>query len=500
VTSPLTGYFPDAPGLTGRIGGPLGKRARIGGVWYDPVPWTIGAALVSWLILMLRQAPCIRSDSDETINTFPRLCYSDISVLYLNRAPLHEGGNVWASDPPLEYPPLIGYFITFTRWMAGLLGAKVEPGVSGADLLHATNLFFAVSAVLLFGCFMALVVIHLRLGAKAAVRHTQGIRLRAWDAVFVAFSPAIMTAALINWDLLAVMLTSLSLLLWARRLPLPAGIIAGIACAAKFYPVALVPVLLLLCVRAGKGRAFLLFFSGGVVSWLALNLPLLLTDRAGWAYFYSYNATRGADLGSIWYVMQLAGVEWSGPFIVSALEVVCIAIGGVFIIMEVLDAPRRPRVPQVMLLVLVVFLAFNKVYSPQYVLWLLPFVVLARPKALDIAIWSGAELLYFLAIWGFLGGVLGPGTGADRLYWLVVVLRVAVQFWVFGRVVHDIRNPWDDPVRMPYVDDPLGGVLDHEPDAAWVQAKRARPAMLFENSATDAGEFQQESEAVDGEE
>jgi hypothetical protein len=433
----------------------------------------VGAALVSWLIVMVRQVPCIQSDPGETINVFPRLCYSDISVLYQNRAALREGGSVWSGDPPLEYQPLTAYFIAFTRWVAGLLGAKIAPEADGAELLHATNLFFALSAVLLFGCFMALVVIHLQLGAKVAARHTQGIRRRAWDAVFIALSPAIMTAALINWDLLAVMLVSLALLLWARRRPILAGMVWGIACSAKLYPLLLLVALLLLCARAGKGRAFLQFLAGGLGVWLLLNLPLLLTDATSWSYFYVHIATRGADLGSLWYVLQLAGVKWSGPLVVTVLEIVCTALAGVLIIMEVLDAPRRPRVPQVMLLLLIAFLVCSKEYAPQYALWLLPLVVLARPKLWDIAVWSVSELLYFLAIWGFLGGVIGPGTGADRLYWLIVVLRSAVQIWIFIRVVQDMRHPWDDPVRMPYVDDPLGGVLDHEPDAAWVQAKRA---------------------------
>jgi uncharacterized membrane protein len=45
-----------------------------------------------------------------------------------------------------------------------------------------------------------------------------------------------------------------------------------------------------------------------------------------------------------------------------------------------LAAPRRPRLPQLCFLVLAAFLITNKVWSPQYVVWLVPLAVLARPR------------------------------------------------------------------------------------------------------------------------
>ena len=75
----------------------------------------------------------------------------------------------------------------------------------------------------------------------------------------------------------------------------------------------------------------------------------------------------------------------------------------------------------------------NKVYSPQYVLWLLPFVVLARPRWRDWLVFTVGELVYFVAIWWHLGGLLSPGDGsADRVYWLAVLARLATQAWVVG--------------------------------------------------------------------
>ena len=67
-----------------------------------------------------------------------------------------------------------------------------------------------------------------------------------------------------------------------------------------------------------------------------------------------------------------------------------------------LAAPRRPRLPQLCFLVLAAFLMTNKVWSPQYVVWLLPLVVLARPRLWPYLLWQVAEVTYFLAIWGYL--------------------------------------------------------------------------------------------------
>ena len=140
----------------------------------------------------------------------------------------------------------------------------------------------------------------------------------------------------------------------------------------------------------------------------------------------------------------------------------CVLVG-----LLVLLAPRRPRFGAVAFLVVAAFLMTNKVYSPQYVLWLLPFVVLARPRWRDWWVFTVGELVYFVAIWWHLGGELSPGDGGqDRVYWFAVVLRLATEAWVVVMVVRDALRLERDPVRA-LLDDPTGGVLDGAADTAW---------------------------------
>ena len=461
----------DVPGWTARVGGPLGRHATVTrSVWFDPVPWTIIASLFTWVVLMARQVPCWQKVVGEVPNSYAGMCYSDIPILYQNRFNMWSGGPLFGdgatpATPAFEYPTLTGGFVWVARWLAERFGAVIGVSATAQDKLAAANIFWAVNAVMLAVCFGFLVWAHLQMGRDSASPHTNGIAVRAWDALFVAAAPTVMLAGLINWDLFAVALTSVGLLLWSRSHPLAAGTVIGLAAAAKFYPFALLAVFLLLCLRAGRLRTWGVFMAGFTVTWLAANLPLMLSNLPGWKYFWTFNAGRGPDLGSLWYVLTLMGIPIPN---VSVAELTCLVLGGGFIIGVTLSAPKRPRIGQVALLVMVVFLAFNKVYSPQYVLWLLPFVVLARPVMFDLLVFTVAESLYFFSVWGFLNGVLGIGTGPDRLYWLAVGLRIGVQVWLAARVVRDMWQPWLDPVRGPFVDDPIGGVLNHAPDARWL--------------------------------
>ncbi|WP_261561591.1 glycosyltransferase family 87 protein [Frankia tisae] len=149
-------------------------------------------------------------------------------------------------------------------------------------------------------------------------------------------------------------------------------------------------------------------------------------------------------------------------------------------------APRRPRLPQVLFLLVVAFLLSNKVFSPQYTIWLLPLVALARPRWRLFLLWQACEAwVLFTRFMHFIYNDTQGRRGIDRGWFVgAVALRDLVLLIMAGFVIREILHPWADIVRtggwaqpadrltadrpaaldLGAVDDPAGGVLDHAPD------------------------------------
>ena len=421
--------------------------------------------LLVYLAGTVFRLPCRITAVGQAPDHFKLLCYSDIGLLYSLRG-LMQGNTPYLDSgdyPVLEYPVLTGWFLDFERRIAQVLGAPIGPALTDQQKVDSTLLFVDVNLVILGLLFLVTI--------WAQVRTVPG---RPWDAMMLAASPCVAATALINWDFLPIALTALGIMFWARRKPGMAGVMLGLGMAAKLYPLLLLGPLFLLCLRARRLNQFAVALGTFVLSWTAANLPALILAPREWLSFWTFNSDRAGDLGSIWYVFSLAGAPVDHLNLVSGglFALACLAIGVLIML-----APQRPRVGSVAFLVIAAFLMTNKVYSPQYVLWLLPLLILARPRWRDWLVFTAGELIYFVAIWWHLGGLLSPGNGsADRVYWLAVLIRLATEAYVVALVVRDLWHPERDPVRENMVDDPSGGVLDGAPDADWLRWMRGEPA------------------------
>jgi uncharacterized membrane protein len=271
---------------------------------------------------------------------------------------------------------------------------------------------------------------------------------------------------------------------WAARRPALAGALLGLAVAAKFYPLVVFGPLLLLSLRTGQLRAFAKTLAAALAAWLVVNVPVMIIAFHGWSWFYVFSKERGADWGSIWYYFEYKHVPLFGDSQVGTLNLlsaVSLALSLAGIAWFALAVPRRPRLPQLCFLVLAAFLITNKVWSPQYVIWLVPLAVLARPRLWPYALWQLAEIGYFLGIWSYLlfltrnGQVIAGYNGMQPSWYFTLLLaRLVAVLIMCAWIVRDILHPEQDVVRLDGVDDPAGGIFDGAPDRFVLSFPRLR--------------------------
>ena len=407
------------------------------------VPVLVVASLLGSMLAFASKAACWGGDWNSYLKQFQAHCYTDIYPLYFGEG-LAAGKPPYLGHP-VEYPVVIGGVMQAAAW---LVRPVTDPYLRG-------QAFFDVTIGILAVCTVVAVLATAALAGPA----------RRWTALLVALAPGLVLGSFINWDLVAVALTAAGMLAWARSRQVLAGVLLGLAVATKFYPLLFLGPLGLLCLRAGRLRQFAVTATAAVAAWLAVNLPVMIAAPAGWARFYQLSSSRGADWGSIWYFFQTRHWPLLGTTSVGVLNLLSLAVFAaacLALAVLILAAPRRPRAAQVFFLVLAVFLLSNKVWSPQYVCWLVPLAVLARPRRWSYALWQAAEVGYFFAIWAYLITVSVPGSPggiSPALYFTALLARFATVALLSGLVVADILRPDRDAVRSAGDDDPAGGVL-----------------------------------------
>ncbi|RKS79318.1 uncharacterized protein DUF2029 [Actinomadura pelletieri DSM 43383] len=445
------------------------------------IPVLTGLTALMGLLGWLQKQPCASANFDF-IKTTTNACYTDIYPLYYVRG-LNDGkvpyfDSFTGSDTIhyVEYPVLSGGFMQLVAWLVKPFGVD-ERGMAFFNVTVLILIVLAIVAVL----------------ATAYVAGRRSLR----TGLMVALSPALLLTASINWDLLAVALSALALAAWSARRPTLAGALLGLAIAAKFYPLLFLGPLILLCIRAAQWRAMGRMLVGTAAAWLLVNLPVMIFAWDGWREFYSFSQKRGVDWGSIFFYLQDHGLEKA----TSDTETLNLLGTGTFLVLAAgiavltFVAPTRPRLPQLMFLVLVAFMLPNKVWSPQYVLWLLPLAVLARPKLPAFVVWQLGEIAYFFGIWWFLLSVSAQTPGQDLsgtmsavlsldapdgginedVYHLALFARFVTVLALAALVVWDVLRPSSDLIRADGADDPSGGFLDGADDViALNRLKRRR--------------------------
>jgi uncharacterized membrane protein len=491
--------------LSNVVGGPVGRHAVIGRTAVlTPVRVMFVIALVFLALGWSTKAPCLQTTGSgpgdqrvanwENQRSYYELCYSDTVPLY--GAELLSQGRFpykssWieqdgAGKPQTRYDgrPAVRYME-----YPVLTGVYQYVSMALAKTYTTFSKLVALPVVAEVVVFFDVAALGLALAWLATLWATAGLAgRRVWDAALVGASPLVIFQIFTNFDALATALAVGGLLAWARRRPVLAGVLIGLGVAAKLYPLLLLGPLLVLGIRTGRLRELARTAAATVATWLLVNLPVLVLFPRGWSEFFRLNARRGDDMDSLYNVVKSftgwpgfdSGLGfWQPPQMLNMVVLVlfvlcCAAIGYV-----ALTAPRRPRVPQLAFLVVAAFLLTNKVWSPQFSLWLVPLAVLALPHRRILLAWMTIDALVWVPRMYYLYSV--PDRGLPQQWFTAtVLLRDIAVLALCALVVRQIYRPEEDLVRWGgRVDDPAGGVFDRAGDAppGWL-APWLRPARL----------------------
>ena len=427
--------------------------------------------------------PCLRTatlSSGQVVldwndwHEYRTYCYSDTIPLYgLER--LQQGGfpykTAW-QDPGtgqtryMEYPVVTGllqYGVTVLTKDYLRHSGEVNP-----DPPEVIDYFLIMAAVLAVAWLLAVIA-------------TVPLAARPGDVALMALSPLVAVHAFTNFDTLAVALACGGMLAWARGRPVLAGLLLGLGAAAKLYPLLVLGPLLVLCWRAGKLAPWRQAAAGTAFGWLAVNLPIAVLYPRGWWEFFRLNSVRLADHDSVYYAVSVL-TGWAGfdgpvapgqsPRILNLVSFGLFAMCCAGIAWIGLTAPRRPRLASLVFLVVAAFLLTNKVWSPQYSLWLVPLAVLALPRWLPVLLWMIVDAYLWVPRLGYFLNLYVPGQGNSvQAFVTVVLVRDLLVLVLCGLVIRTVYRPGTDVVRRDR-DDPAGGPLDGAPDAQRVELAR----------------------------
>ena len=336
-------------------------------------------------------------------------CYSDLPALYDARGLVDHIWPYSSATNSVEYPPLTGVVMWVT--------AIITPRGYNSD-----KYYFLINIALLALLFIAIALI------------VSKINPNKW--YLLPLLPAVIASMYINWDLWAV-LSALAAIYWFdRKRYLLSSTVLAISIATKFFPVVLLIPIVTIFIHRREFKAAIRYLAQTTLIWIVLNAPFAITTPTGWWRFFKLNETRPADLGSLWQALNIFNIN---PPNINFYWIAIFALGTIAIVIRLLRRTTIPTLAQMAFIFVALFTALNKVYSPQYVLWLAPLAVIALTEKKDRAafwIWQGSEAIYHFAIWEYLGGYAGAKFALPpRWYAAAIFMRIAASLFFAFKIL-----------------------------------------------------------------
>jgi hypothetical protein len=394
----------------------------------------------------------------------------------------------WHVQEQLRLVPLLAITAAYALGVVLVNHAVGTPGdTDGAVYAAQGNLLldgeyprseYPAGAVLLFGLDAllggdtvqtthALLMIPFLLAAVSAI-WMLGTTWSAWLAALVALWPANLYFVHMRFDVVVVAMLALGLLLARRSQWIAAGAVLGLGTAVKWSPALACVVLVMWLLASRQPRNAIRHGTAFVVTFLAVNLPLVAWQAGDVLAAYTKQSTRGMIAESLPYLpLHLIGVgepAASGliqdPAIVPGWANGAAVVVQMLLVLALVSAVVWSRATldgavAVAALAPATFLLTNRVFSPQFALvafaaWAVAIALLARSRHEQLVLgatamlatyanamivpayvdsWVGWSLLYFTVSIGLtawlvlavvrrasaraLSGVQGPGLAGD---------------------------------------------------------------------------------------
>jgi uncharacterized membrane protein len=282
--------------------------------------------------------------------------FSDIRGFYGMH--FYDGQNLWpfsekilAGDTrvqhPVEYPALTG----LVMWLLSFLVSPSETAVF--DYYRITAAFqivlLAISAYLIF-----------KLAGKKY-------------GFYFILAPAVLYSLNRNWDIWAIAAMLLAIYLFEKKRFQLSAILLAVSIATKFFPIVLMLPIMIIFLRNKEFKLFVRYALTTAVAWVVINLPFVLINYEGWAYFYKFSAERGLGSASFFEITSiiLPSITFSSIHFYILNTLALVAVTTYFVKLK-----SVPTLAATSFFVMFGFILFNKQYSMQYVIWLSALAVL----------------------------------------------------------------------------------------------------------------------------
>ena len=192
-------------------------------------------------------------------------------------------------------------------------------------------------------------------------------------AFYFILAPAVLYSLNRNWDIWAIAAMLLAIYLFEKKKFQLSAILLAVSIATKFFPIVLMLPILIIFLRNKQLKLFIRYALTTTAAWVVINLPFVLINYEGWAYFYKFSAERGLGSASFFEITSIVvpSITFSSIhfYVLNILALVVVTI-------YFAKLKSVPTLAATSFFVMFGFILFNKQYSMQYVIWLSALAVL----------------------------------------------------------------------------------------------------------------------------